>query len=136
VSNRVLPFVDLERLVVSWLRSEMPAAYGVRTDLPNPVDPALPLVQVIQSAGSIDSEATSYDRVDLYNMAADRGAMWTLTKASHDAMGRLSGAEVAGQLIDVVRVVQRPSFLAWSPSVPRSIAVYELQYRPRVTWTG
>jgi hypothetical protein len=132
----VLPFVDLERLTTKWLLSEfarLGLPYRARTDLPNPVDPVLPLVQVIQSAGSADTETTSLDRMDLYNMAADRSAMWALTAASHAAMGRLGGAEVDGQLIDVVRVVQRPSFLAWSPTVPRSIGVYELQYRPRTT---
>jgi hypothetical protein len=141
MSNRVLPLVDLESLVTRWLKSEFArlSIYGpntARTELPNPVDPGLPLVQVIQSTGSADSETTSFDRVDLYNMAATRAAMWALTKESHAAMGRLGGAAVDGQLIDVVRVVQRPSFLAWSPTVPRSIGVYELQFRPRVTWGG
>lgn len=131
MSNRVLDWVNEEALVISWLKGHINPAYKVVTDLPNPVDPALPLVQVIGSTGSADSETTAFGRVDIYNLAATRGAMWALTGETHKAMGSLAGAEVNGQLIDVVRAIQRPSFLAWSPTVPRSIAVYELQYRPR-----
>lgn len=131
MTSRVLPFVDEEKLVVAWLRSQLPTAYGVRTDLPIPLDPALPLVQVTRSGGSADTEETVYGRVDLENFAATRSAMWALTEATHNAMDRLGGSEVNGQPIDVVVATLKPNFLAWSPTVPRSIATYELQYRPR-----
>jgi hypothetical protein len=131
VSGRLLGWVNEEALVISWLKSRINPAYKVVTDLPNPVDPALPLVQVIASTGSLDQETTVVGRVDVYCLAATRGAMWALSGETYTAMGSLAGAEVNGQLIDMVRALQRPSFLAWSPTVPRSIAVYELQYRPR-----
>lgn len=127
----MLPFVNEEALVISWLKSRLNPAYKVVTDLPNPVDPALPLVQVIASTGSAPSETTVHGRVDIYCLAATRAAMWALTGETVNAMGSLAGAEVSGQLVDSVRPTQQPSFLAWSPTVPRSIAVYELHYRPR-----
>jgi hypothetical protein len=131
VSGRLLGWVNEEALVISALKLRLNPAYKVVTDLPNPVDPALPLVQVIASTGSLDQETTVVGRVDVYCLAATRAAMWALSGETYTAMGSLAGVEVNGQLIDMVRALQRPSFLAWSPTVPRSIAVYELQYRPR-----
>jgi hypothetical protein len=131
MATRVLGWRNTEAMVVKWLNAGLTAPRKAVTDLPNPLDPALPLAQIILSTGSADSEVTVYDRVDVYNMAATRSAMWALTAETHELMRSLGGAEIDGQPIDLTRVVQRPSFLAWSATVPRSIAVYEIQYRPR-----
>lgn len=131
MATRVLGWRNTESMVVRWLNAGLSSPRKAVTDLPNPLEPALPLVQVILSTGSADSEVTAYDRVDLYNMAATRSAMWALTDQTHELMRSLGDAEIDGQPIDLTRVVQRPSFLAWSATVPRSIAVYEIQYRPR-----
>lgn len=143
MSTRVLPFgwtrpsdgtlTNMEAAVTRYLNAGLTAPRRAVTDLPQPdkLEASLPLVQVIMSTGSADSETTVYDRIDLYNMASTRGAMWALTAETHALMRNLGSAQVDGQLIDLVRVVQRPSFLAWSPTVPRSIGVYEIQYRPR-----
>lgn len=131
MGTRILTFVQTEALVVRWLNAGLDTPRKAVTDLPTPLEPALPLVQVVLSTGSADSEVTVNDRVDLYNMAGTRSAMWALTAQTHALMRSLGGAEVGGQLIDLTRVVQRPSFLPWSATVPRSIAVYEIQYRPR-----
>lgn len=132
---RVLPFVDTERLVLLHLRDALAAPYKAVTDLPTPLDPALPLVQVIRSTGSAPDQTTARDRIDVYCMASTRGAMWALTGATVAAMRSLSGAEVDGQLIDLVITVMAPSYLAWSATVHRSIAVYEVQYRPLAATT-
>lgn len=131
MSSRVLPFVDTERIVVAWLKSQLPTGYSVRTDLPNPLEPALPLVQVYRVSGSLDAETTAIGRIELHCFAANRGAMWALTSACVAAMSALAGQTVNGQDFDRVNLTQDPGFLAWSASVPRSISVYELQYRPR-----
>jgi hypothetical protein len=131
VSSRVLPFLDEERFVIAGIRARLNPAYGIRTDLPNPIEPALPLVQVIRVGGSLNTETTVFGRVDLYCMAATRAAMWTLTADVQAAMGSLTEADVNGQTMDVVRTIMGPSFLAWSATVPRSVTTYELQYRPR-----
>ena len=132
MTARVLPFVNVERLVLRYLNATLTAPYKAVTDIPTPLDAArLPLVVVLASTASKDGEVTAYPRVDIYNMAATRQAMWDLTAATNEAMRLLSGAEVDGQLIDRVDLVMRPYFLAWSPTVPRSIGTYEIQLRPR-----
>jgi hypothetical protein len=133
MGSRILPMSEpvTEALVVRWLNAGLTAPRLAVTDLPTDLEAHLPLVQVIGSTGSADGEVTVYDRVDVYNMAASRSAMWALTAEVHNLMRTLGGAVVADQLIDLTRVVQRPSFLPWSTTVPRTIAVYEIQYRPR-----
>lgn len=136
MATRILPFVRTEALVVRWFNAGLTAPRRAVTDLPaTDLTTRLPLVQVIQSTGSADAETTVFDRVDVYNFAATRDAMWELTAETHALMAALGGQVVdlgsgVRQLVDLTRVVQRPSFLPWSATVPRSIAVYEIQYRP------
>ncbi len=136
MGSRILDFVAIEPLVVRWLNAGLTAPRKAITDLPQgDMTPFFPFVQVIGSTGSQENETTVPDRVDLYNFAATRSAMWALTKETHTLMKALGGRTVPGadgvlQLIDLTRTIQRPSFLPWSATVPRSIAVYEIQYRP------
>jgi hypothetical protein len=130
VSNRVLPLVNKEKLVIKGISPALPG-YRVVTDLPNPLDPALPLVQVLDAGGTLLDETTTAGRVDVYCLAATRAALWALSDAANDAVGKLAGQEIDGQLVDAVIPRALPSFLAWSAAVPRTVATYELQYRPR-----
>ncbi len=126
----VLPFVDQERLVVRHAKA-FDSTLRVVTDLPTPLESGLPLIQVIAAAGTADGQVTAYPRVDLYCFAATRSAVWSLTARSVELMRSLAAAEVDGQGIDAVNVMMRPYFLAWSPTVPRTIGTYEIQLRPR-----
>lgn len=136
MGTRILDLFISEAATVRWLNAGLTAPRRAVTDLPaGDLTTALPLVQVIGSTGSADSETTVFDRVDLYNIAATRDAMWALTEETHALMQAMGGQVVTGrggveQLVDLTRVVQRPSFMPWSATVPRSIAVYEIQYRP------
>lgn len=132
MTTRILPFVDIERLVIKHGKA-VGYAYKLATNLPIPLDPSLPLTQIINTTGSADSEHTSYPRLDVYCFALDRAALWAQTSASVELMRSLSGAEVDGQLVDLTRTVMRPYYLAWSPTVHRSIGTYEIQLRPRAT---
>lgn len=130
MSNRVLPLVNSERLIIKGISPAL-TGYRVVTDLPNPLDPALPLVQVLNAGGTLVNETTTGGRVDVYCLAATRAALWTLSDAANKAVGSLAGQEIDGQLVDAVIPRALPSFLAWSATVPRTVATYELQYRPR-----
>jgi hypothetical protein len=131
----VLPFVDVERLVARHMNGgngqprALPAPYRAVTDLPDPLEPRLPLVRLIAGTSTRDDQVTAYPRIDVHCFAATRDAMWTLTAAAHTAMGMLT--QVDGQDVDQVVTIQWPYFLAWSPTVPRSVASYEIQLRPR-----
>lgn len=143
--STVLPFVDVERLVVLYMNGRttapavpraLPTGMRAATDLPMPLDPKLPLIQVIAAAGTADNQHTARPRLDVQCFALTREAMWALTAASVEAMRSLAGAEVDGQLIDAVQTVMRPYYLAWSPTVHRSIGTYEIQLRPRTSADG
>ena len=130
----VLPFVNVEKLVLGHLNGHngIPGAlkpYRAVTDLPDPLQPRLPLVQVIAGTSTRDDQVSVYPRVDVHSFAATRDAMWTLTEAMQAAMGTLKS--VNGQDVDHVRTIIWPYFLAWAPTVPRSIATYEIELRPR-----
>jgi hypothetical protein len=130
VSNRVLPLVNKEKLVVKGISPAL-AGYKVATDLPTPLEPALPLVQILDAGGTLLDETTVAGRVDIHCFAATRAAMWALSGAANEAVGNLAGQEIDGQLVDAVIARALPTFLAWSATVPRTVATYELQYRPR-----
>jgi hypothetical protein len=129
----VLPFVNVEKLVLGHFNGTggVPAAlkapYRAVTDLPDPLAPRLPLVQVIAGTSTRDDQVSAYPRVDIHCFGATRDAMWTLTEAMQAAIGSLTS--VNGQDVDAVRTIIWPYFLAWSPSVPRSIATYEIELR-------
>jgi hypothetical protein len=131
----LLPFVNIEKLVATHLNGgtgvpkALPAPYRAVTDLPDPLEPRLPLVRLIAGTSTRDDQVSVYPRVDVHCFAATRDAMWTLTEAMVAAMDKLTS--VNGQDVDYVRTVIYPYFLAWSPSVPRSIATYEIELRPR-----
>lgn len=129
-----MPDLSVEEIVIGWLGGGLTAPRKAVTDLPIPLEPRLPLARVIAVPGGAETETTAGDRVEIHNMAATRDAMWALTRETHDLMRRLTELE-GGQLIDKVLCPMRPSFLAWSPTVPRSIAVYEVQYRPQLAAT-
>ena len=131
MTTRILPFVDVERLVVAHSKLVLEQPYRVVTDLPIPLDPALPLLQATATPGANDTEVTSYPRIDLSCYAATRPALWAATAASVELMRSLAGAEVGGQLVDTTVTVMRPYYLAWSPTVHRTIGTYEIQLRPR-----
>ncbi len=124
-------FVNVEKLLVAYLKGR-PELAGRRigTTKPTPLDAStLPFVQVIRSGGT-SGQVTSLLRADVEVMATDRGPMWDLTELVHNAIRALSGNNMGAQLVDVVETIQEPAFVAWSPSVPRSVAVYEFQLRP------
>ena len=131
----VLPFVNVEKLVAIHLNGgpgvtrALPAPYRAVTDLPDPLEPRLPLVQLIAGTSTRDDQVSAYPRVDVHCFAATRDAMWALTEAMHAAMGKLTS--VNGQDVDQVRTIIWPYFLRWSPTVPRSVATYEIELRPR-----
>ena len=124
-----LPFVNVKRIVVAHLKPIVAPA-SVRTKLPIPLDGTnLPLVQVFRSPGS-ENQHTAYPRIDLHIFAASEDAVWTLAEKAHEGMARLSGRVIEGHRFDVVRVIQDPSDLPWSPTVERTISVYEIPVRP------
>ncbi len=121
-------FVNIQRLVVAWYGIIAPTL-DVRTKLPVPIQPELPLVQVLRSPGREDY-VTTYPHVDIECFAADEGTLWDIVKITHDGIRDLGGHEVSGQLVDQTLTISDPSQVFWAADVQRSVAVYELQLRP------
>jgi len=126
------PLPLIEKQVIAYLRAQ-PQLAGKRigTDKPTPLDKStLPFVQVQSPPGGTQDQVHTRPRVDVEVLHTDRGAMWDLTAQVHNAMASAGGELVGGRLVDQVVVIQLPGFVAWSPAVPRTIAVYEFVMRP------
>jgi hypothetical protein len=125
------PLPLIEKAVIAYLRAQ-PSLVGrkIGTDKPTPLDrTTLPFVQVLSPPGGTQTQVDSLPRIDVEVLHTDRGAMWELTAEVHNAMASAGGRLVGGRLVDKVTVIQLPGFVAWSPAVPRTIAVYEFVMR-------
>jgi hypothetical protein len=125
------PFINIEKPLIAYLRAQ-PTLAGrkIGTDKPTPLDKTtLPFVQITASGGS-DRQVDSTPRADVEVLSTDRGSMWDLTALVHDAVKAAGGNLVGGLLVDKLVVIQLPAFVAWSPAVPRTVAVYEFVMRP------
>ncbi len=130
-------FVDVEQLVIVWLTGQLPDAKVVQK-LPETLDR---VIRVTRSPGSNDSEAY-LPRVDIECFAPDRTAMWILAGRANNALAELCGDLVELQVgtddapetlevqVDEVNTITDPVPGYWSPTVERSVAVYELDVRP------
>lgn len=125
------PFINIERPLIAYLRAQ-PALAGRRigTDKPTPLDQTtLPFVQITASGGN-SRQVDSTLRADVEVLSTDRASMWALTEAVHNAVKSTRGNLVGGLLVDTLDAIQLPAFVAWSPAVPRTVAVYEFVMRP------
>lgn len=125
------PFINIEKPLIAFLRAQ-PALTGrkIGTDKPTPLDKTtLPFVQITASGGS-SRQVDSTLRADVEVLSTDRGSMWDLTAIVHDAVKAARGNLVGGLLVDTLVAIQLPAFVAWSPAVPRTVAVYEFVMRP------
>lgn len=133
-------FVDVESLVAAWLAQQLGPDVRVVTKLPDDIE-GQELIRVTRSPGSNDAQR-SLPRVDIEGFAPNRVRMWQLAGRANDALARLSGDLVeypvgeGGDMhlertqVDHVNTVTDPVPGYWSPTVERSVAVYELE--PRV----
>lgn len=125
------PTVNIEKPLVAYLRTATALPGGrVGTTKPTPLDKTtLPFVHITGSGGT-DRQVDASPRADIEVLHHDRGLMWELSDQVHAAIKAVSGNLMAGLLVDHLRVIQLPAFVAWSPAVPRTIAVYEFTMRP------
>lgn len=120
-------FVDMEGIAVDLFTEKLPDVRTV-TVLPEDVE-GQELIRVTRSPGSNDSQ-TSLPRLDVECFAPDRSRMWVLAGRANNALAEVSGHTYGGEQIDAVNTVSDPVPGWWSPSVQRSVAVYEFDLRP------
>lgn len=121
-------FVDIEPVAVAWLSEQLPDVRVV-TKLPGPADvEGHELIRVTRSPGSNDARSAR-PRTDIECFAPDRTRMWVLAGRANNALAELSGHVVAGHQVDDVSTVTDPVPGWWSPTVERSVAVYEWNIR-------
>lgn len=121
-------FVDVERVVIAWLTSQLDEP--VVETLPDPftdTEAAAGLVRVQRAPGG-ETWPTGLPRVDVESFHTTRAGMWDLARRVHDAMRDLAGQAVADETVDAVEVSADPAPVQWSPSVERAIATYEPQF--------
>lgn len=131
-------FVDVEQLVIAWLAASLPDVQVVQK---LPSDTPSNLIRVTRSPGSNDQEV-ALPRVDVECFAPDRASMWILAGRANNAIAELAGGQVveldagpdgspvmAAVQVDDVNTITDPVPGFWSPTVERSVAVYELNVR-------
>lgn len=119
-------FVDLEGVAVDLFTEKLPDVRVV-TVLPANID-GLELIRVTRSPGANDAR-TARPRLDVECFAPDRAAMWVLAGRANNALAEISGHMYGGVQIDTVNTVTDPVPGWWSPTVQRSVAVYEFDLR-------
>ncbi len=119
-------FVDIEGVAIDVLTAKLPDVRVV-TELPSDVEGAR-IIRITRSPGGNDA-MTSLPRTDIECFAPDRTAMWILAGRANNALAELRGHIYAGVQIDTVNTVTDPVPGWWSPTVQRSIAVYEWDLR-------
>lgn len=121
---RVGRFVDVEGLVVDWLKAQLPEERsGTR-----PPDKFTGNFIWVTSVGGPADYDTTFLRVDLqYFTPGGVGASWPLAQAGHEAMGALDGQVVGDQAVYTVRCVAYPVRQFWSNDVDRTVSTYELE---------
>ncbi len=132
-------FVDVEQLVIVWLTEQLPdvrVLHKPNAKLPKDLHG---VIRVTRSPGGNDAD-TNLPRVDVECFAADRMRMWILAGRANNALAELCGDVVAiavnedgDELLEVqvddVNTITDPVPGYWSPTVERSVAVYEFDVR-------
>ncbi len=119
--------VDASGLIVAWLTDRLDADEEASTRVPADIEGGK-YVWVVRRPGGSDYVTTTA-RVEVHCFAPDESAGWALAGSAHDAMREIGGKRVSGQLIDRSRCVQDPAESFWSPTVFRTVGVYELDMR-------
>lgn len=120
--------VDQEKLVVTWLLAKVDqATTRVVTKLPEIVDGR---VLRVGGVGGPDNGQNALLRVDVESFTPTRGDSsddaWDLAWEVHDYMRALDGQTVNGQPVNRVLIASRPTFRAYSQSLDRVFASYDL----------
>lgn len=129
-------FIDVEQLVILWLSEKLPDV-----EVSDKV-PAGSGIRVTRSPGSNDADS-ALPRADVECFAPDRVRMWILAGRANNALAELAGDVVVLEVgdpaadvvetfeiqVDDVNTITDPVPGYWSPTVERSVAVYEFDAR-------
>jgi hypothetical protein len=130
-------FVDVEQLVITWLSEKLPDV-AVSQQVPKGTG-----IRATRSPGENDG-VTALPRVDVECFAPDRARMWILAGRANNALAELCGDVVTIDVsdpddaddhttlevqVDDVNTITDPVPGFWSPTVERSVAIYELDIR-------
>ena len=122
-ASRVGRFVDVEKLVVTWLKAAL-GPIRVGTQPPDVI--SADFVWVASIGGPADYDETTL-RVDVQCFTPGGvNASTPLAGRMHAAMGALDGQKVNDQYVGTVRCPSYPVRQFWSNDVDRSRATYEL----------
>lgn len=119
-------FVDIEAIGIDLFTAKLPDIRTV-TVLPEKLD-GLEVIRVTRSPGSNDA-LTSRPRLDVECFSPTRPGMWILAGRANNALAEISGDVYAGVPIDTVYTITDPVPGWWSPTVQRSVAIYEFDLR-------
>ena len=123
-------FLNSQPQVIAWLADPangLPEGTAVGTRVPADLE-GIWFVWVVRRPGASDY-VTSAVRSEIHCFAPTEDDGWGLAGAVHTAMAGLAGSVSLGQLYDKVRCVADPVEQFWSPTVFRTVGLYELDAR-------
>ena len=123
-------FLNAQPQVIAWLSDPdrgLPEYTMVGTRVPSDLE-GVHFVWVVRRPGA-SGYVTTTARMEIHCFAPSEDAGWTLAAAVHTGVAALAGNVSLGQLYDKVRSVADPVEQFWSPTVFRTVAVYDLDAR-------
>ncbi len=121
-----LPYVDVERLLVQWLGSELTCR--VLTDLPANLVQVVPLLQIQRIGGADLRPGLDFCDLDVDAYGPDRGSAVALAeRARHALRFRLPGTQIDGAVFTSVQTSEAPNFRPYDNTALRRFgATYRL----------
>lgn len=126
-----MPYASVEKLLVGWLETQLPAPVRVVTELPAGLAAKLPVVQVVRFGGPDELPTIDLPNVDVDCYAATRGASEDLAEAVRDLLRfTLPGKTVDGATVTRVQTISGPAWRPWDDTTMRRHgASYQLTIR-------
>lgn len=120
------PYVDVERLLVQWLGSQLNCR--VVTDLPANLEQQVPLLQIQRIGGADTRPGLDFAGLDVDAFGPDRGSAVALAeKARHVLRFRLPGTQIDSAVFTRVDTTEAPSFRPYDNTALRRFgATYRL----------
>jgi hypothetical protein len=127
-----LPYVDVERILVSWLSGQL--SCRVLTDLPADLQDRVPLLQIARFGGGDIAPGLDVADLDVDAFGPDRGSAVALAEQARFALRfTLPGTQIDGAVFTRTETVEGPAF---RPYANTGLRRYGATYRLYVHITG
>lgn len=105
----VLPYVDVEKTLVTWLGAQL--ACRVVTELPADLEKRVPLLQIQRTGGTDTRPGLDFAALEVEAYGPDRGSAFTLAEQARSALRFiLPGQQIGGAVFTDVQTIEAPAY--------------------------